>query len=574
MRYHALAADYDGTLAYEGRVDAETLDALRKVRDSGRKLLLVTGRELEELLGIFPEIDLFDRIVAENGALVYNPATKEIRTLTEQPPREFAELLQKRGVAPLSVGHVIVATFQPHQTTVLDAIQELGLELHVIFNKDAVMVLPSGVNKATGLTVALAELGLSPHNAVGVGDAENDHAFLALCECGAAVDNALPALKERADIVLRGKRGSGVQELIEQLLDDDLASVVLPRRRVRLGERDGGGEVSLDAAGGGVMVCGTSGSGKSTLTAGLLERLAADGYQFAVIDPEGDYQSLEIAVALGSPQRAPLVDEVLDVLKDPPENVTVNLLGVALEHRPGFFDQLLPRLLEIRTRTGRPHWLVIDEAHHLMPSGRGPTPALPEGQRGILTITVHPESVDPAVLAGVQTVLVIGDAPGETLRRFADAASISPPDLPKMDKLDTGDTLVWHRGEERATLVHTEPPKAERKRHSRKYAEGNLGAERSFYFRGPDERLNLKAQNLFLFLQMADGVDDATWEFHKEKGDYSNWFRDKVKDEALADEVAAIEANGTLDSQASRVAIRQAVESRYTLPADRASGIQ
>lgn len=232
MRYHVLAADYDGTIAHDGLVDAGTVDALRNLRDSGRKLVLVTGRELDELLGVFPEIDLFDRVVGENGALIYTPSTKEVRTLGEPPPPEFASRLRQRGVAPLAVGHVIVATLEPHQTAVLDTIQEFGLELHVIFNKGSVMVLPKGINKATGLISALAELGHSPHNTVGVGDAENDYAFLALCECAAAVDNALPSLKERADIVLRGKRGDGVQELISRILDDDLASVTVACRRV------------------------------------------------------------------------------------------------------------------------------------------------------------------------------------------------------------------------------------------------------------------------------------------------------------------------------------------------------
>src|SRR5262249_60492796 len=85
-------------------------------------------------------------------------------------------------------------------------------------------------------------------------------------------------------------------------------------------------------------------------------------------DPEGDYASLEMAVVLGSPQRAPLVEEVLDVLRDPARNAVVNLLGVALEHRPGFFGELLPALLDLRTRTGRPHWPAIDEAHHPLPA--------------------------------------------------------------------------------------------------------------------------------------------------------------------------------------------------------------
>ncbi len=142
-----------------------------------------------------------------------------------------------------------------------------------------------------------------------------------------------------------------------------------------------------------------------------------------------------------------------------------------------------------------------------------------------------------------------------------------------MERLPAGDAVVWRRGERAATLVHTEPPKAERKRHSRKYAEGNLGPDRSFYFRGPDGALNLKAQNLCIFLQMSDGVDDATWAHHRDRGDYSEWFRTGVKDDALADEAAAVERDTTLDTPTARAALRAAVETRYTLPADKASGI-
>src|SRR5207253_1677558 len=120
------------------------------------------------------------------------------------PPAVFAETLRQRGVSPISVGRVIVATWEPHEQVVLATIRDLGLELQVIFNKGAVMVLPAGVNKASGLAAALKALELSPHEVVGVGDAENDHALLTLCECGVAVANALPALKERADLVTQG----------------------------------------------------------------------------------------------------------------------------------------------------------------------------------------------------------------------------------------------------------------------------------------------------------------------------------------------------------------------------------
>jgi hypothetical protein len=225
MRYLALASDYDGTLATDGRVNQETVAALERLRGSGRKLILVTGRELDDLLRTFEQIYLFDRVVAENGALLYNPATHEEKLLGSKPPEQFVTQLRDRGVDPLSVGRVIIATWHPHETKVIEVIRELGLELQVIFNKGAVMVLPAGVNKASGLKAALIELGLAPHNTVGIGDAENDRAFLSLCECGVAVANALDMLKQGADVVTKGARGAGVVEIIDQLIASDLSEI-------------------------------------------------------------------------------------------------------------------------------------------------------------------------------------------------------------------------------------------------------------------------------------------------------------------------------------------------------------
>jgi hydroxymethylpyrimidine pyrophosphatase-like HAD family hydrolase len=181
MRYLALCTDYDGTLAHHGRLDKPTIAALEELRESGRKLIMVTGREIVDLEKVCDRLDLFELVVAENGATIYRPATKEERSLVAAPSDRFVEELRKRGVDRISVGKCIVATWQPHEKVVLETIRDLGLELQVIFNKGAVMVLPSGMNKAAGLKAALAEVDISPHNTVGVGDAENDHAFLKLC---------------------------------------------------------------------------------------------------------------------------------------------------------------------------------------------------------------------------------------------------------------------------------------------------------------------------------------------------------------------------------------------------------
>ena len=219
-RYLALATDYDGTLASQGAVDHETAEALRRLAASGRRLILVTGRQIEDLKRVFPEVEIFDRVVAENGAVIYRPGSGEIRLLAEPPPAAFVDALRRRGVDPLSVGHVVVATVQPNDTTVLEVIRELGLELQVILNKGSVMVLPVSVDKATGLAAVLEELSLSPQSIVVVGDAENDLTFLAMCGRSVAVANALDTVKQRAAFVTEGRSSAGVRELIDLLLSD------------------------------------------------------------------------------------------------------------------------------------------------------------------------------------------------------------------------------------------------------------------------------------------------------------------------------------------------------------------
>ncbi|HLQ35915.1 MAG TPA: HAD-IIB family hydrolase [Chloroflexota bacterium] len=568
MRYLALACDYDGTLAKDGRVAAATLKALERLRESGRRLILVTGRELENLMSVFGEIGLCDIAVLENGALIYRPGDRSTKLLAEAPPETFVELLRQRDVAPLSTGRAIVATWEPHETTVLEAIHEMGLEMQVIFNKGAVMALPSGVNKGTGLYHALDELELAPHNVVGIGDAENDHAFLACCECAVAVDNALPVLKERADLVTKGARGAGVVELIERLLTNDLIDLELSRHNILIGTSPSGEESWVHPYGSRVLVAGPSGSGKSMCTTALLERLAEHGYQFCLVDPEGDYEGFESTVRLGDSERVPSIDEVLQVLARPNQSVIVNLLGIKLEDRPQFFTTLAPRLVELGLRTGRPHWLVIDEAHHLLPVQRTQASAtLPNDFQGVMLVTVHIDRVAPAALEPVTTAIAVGGGADRTLRTFAKAVG-EPSPAPVHNHLGPGEVAVWHRVRGSSPVkIKLEPASADHRRHKRKYAKGELMDEECFYFRGPEHKLNLKAQNLVIFAQLAQGIDDETWLHHLRQGDYSRWFERAIKDDQLGADAAEIEQDEDLSAEESRRRILAAIEERYTLPA-------
>jgi len=568
MRYLVLACDFDETLARGGRVAPETVAALERLIASGRKMMLVSGRELDDLLRIFPEAKLCARIVAENGALIYNPATREKKPHGDPPPDQFIRALQQKKIEPLAVGHVIVATMQPHESAVLSTIRDLGLELQVIFNKGAVMILPAGVNKASGLARALQDVCISPHNVVAVGDAENDHALLKLAECAVAVANALPTLKERADFVTESENGRGVIELIDELVNEDLKSRSdrLRRHEILLGHRESGDEVRICPYGVNLLITGPSGAGKSTVTTAFLERLKDQGYQFCVIDPEGDYESFEGAVAVGTEKQPPNIEEVMRLLRNSQENAVVNLTGVRLKDRPRFFLALLPRLQDLRAQLGHPHWIIVDETHHVLPASWEAAPqALPKEFDRFAFITIHPHSVAPQAIASVNTVIAVGDKADEALAQVGKLVDQTPPAMSPF-KLDQGEIAIWMREmKEPPFKVRILPGQTERRRHFRKYAEGDLGPDRSFYFHGPQRKLKLKAPNLLTFMQLGEGVDDETWEYHLKKGDYSRWFRNAIKDEDLAAVAENMERENGVSPEESRKAIREAIEQKYTI---------
>ncbi|MDP9036472.1 MAG: HAD-IIB family hydrolase [Myxococcota bacterium] len=458
MRYFALATDYDGTLASQGLVDDATVRALSRFVASGRRLVLVTGRQVDELEDVFPHLELFERIVAENGAVLFTPSSREVRALEPPPNPAFITALRARGVQPLAVGHVIVATCEPHETTVLDVIRTMGLELHVEFNKGSVMVLPAGVTKGTGLAAALLELGLSQHNVVGVGDAENDHALLALSECGVSVANALASLKDRSDWISSAAHGAGVSELIDRVLDDDLRSGAPARRRIPVGRSADGQALSLEPYGGSVMITGSSRPARAAIGAALFERLRDAHYQLCVVDTDGAHYELPTGAFFGSEEHAPAIQDMARSLADPRRSAVANLAAVPLEGRPSWFAALLSSLLELRARAGRPHWIVADEGHQLLPRhAEARQDGLPKRIGELLLLSAKPALVSSDVLAEIDTVIAAGPEAEESLREFAHASGRSVPELPDA----AGGSLVWTTNERRALSVDVTPRRAQ-----------------------------------------------------------------------------------------------------------------
>lgn len=565
MRYHALATDFDGTLAINNQVTKETLQAIIALKNSGRKVILVTGRRLDDLMAIFPEHTIFDCIVAENGALIYWPETMQKRLLAEPPPEILLNNLAARNV-PVVTGNIIIAGWFPHEAEMLEAIRDSGLEYQVIFNKNAVMILPPAINKETGLIAALHALNISVHNIIAIGDAENDNAMLLAAECAVAVSNALPQVKSIADITTAGAGGDGVAELIRHILSNDMQDIdeKLSRHFISLG-RNQGNPYLVSPYHHNLLLAGSSGSGKTTYTIAFLEQLIEKKYQFCLIDPEGDYQDFEGVMTIGDSCQPPLIEHVIKLLSIPGENAIVSLLGVSFKDRPAYFKNLANAVAELQKQTGHPHFFVMDEAHHLIPgSNQNSMYDAPENCSNFFAVTTNPDHLTRTFLKQVDIAISLGDDPVNSMRQFADKAGANIP-IPNLPRNHYGDLLIWNKADYCTVQIQGNLPSRVLRRHKRKYAAGDMGPN-SFYFRGPEGKLNLKANNLIVFIQMAEGIDDASWLYHLKRHDYSNWFRNAIKDSELAWQAEKVE-NTDRNPEDSRLEIFRDILARYTIPA-------
>ena len=566
--YRAVAVDYDGTLTETDAPDPEVLAAISRARGAGRRMVLVTGRIFRSLLASFPDAErAFDAIVAENGGVIWLPGTGA-RAVAQPVGPELAAALETRDV-PVERGEALLATQAIHDQTVLQEIARLGLEVQLVRNRGALMVLPPGVSKGTGLLEALADLGISRHSTVAVGDAENDHSLVESCELGVAVANAVPALQDHADVVLGERAGAGVIELLGgPLLRGDIR--VQPKRwQVRLGTGADGVAVTIPGSQVNLLVTGGTESGKSHLAGLLAERLVTMGYAVCVIDPEGDHTGLEALrglVVVGGAEPPPSPDQLARLLRL--GSVVVDLSLRSAAERVNDCRRTLEALAEHRERHGTPHWIIVDEAQlvpdlaRLLTLGPGPSAA------GVCAVTWRPDQLSTDTLAAMDLAVGLpgdGDSVAASLRRagFWLPASAGNPET----SADTGrieGLLVDRRSARRfvadqRTSAHV--------RHWHKYQSAELPYHQRFFFRRRDRLTGAVAASMADFHHEISRAEPEVLRHHARNRDFSRWTNEVIRDHELAGRLRLAEesltGNGAAATEAGRRLLLEVIETHY-----------
>ncbi len=544
----AVALDLDGTLTSGSDLSEGAMAAIEEARTEGVAAILVTGRIRAEMDAEFPGLaDAFDLVVAENGAVLLGPDGG--RTLARPVDETLAVALRTAGVSVRS-GEVLLAGSANDADVVVAEVARLGLDCQILRNRSELMVLPSAVSKGTGLVAALDELGISPHNTVAVGDAENDLALFEVAELGVAVANAVPSLQQHADLVLAGAAGDGVADFLAGPLVRGTCPVRPDRRRLSIGHFLDGGVASVPGAQANILVCGGSGAGKSHMAGLLIEQWVTAGYSVLVVDVEGDHIGLghlRNTAVLGDGAQLPTPHELISVLRAQRSSVVLDLSGTSPAHRVAYLHDVASVVEAERAVTGVPHWIVIDEAHQTLGGAGAATAIFRPADLGYCLITYVPEQLSETALAAIDLTIRVTGAP-----------------LPGV--AGTGTALLREGGGPEREFALT-PRRTPHRRHWHKYVTQPLPGHQWFRFRSPTGTELTAARDLREFAKMLHDVEATSAEHHLGRGDFSRWVVGTLQDRELGAAVAAVErdllARRSHDVERARDRILAEIAERY-----------
>jgi hydroxymethylpyrimidine pyrophosphatase-like HAD family hydrolase len=583
VKLSVIALDYDGTVARGDALDPSVRDAIAVARTHGIVVLLVTGRILDELRRVAGDLHFVDAVIAENGAVIHFPDSGRTSALAPRVPDGFIAELRRRGV-PFAAGQCLVDADANEAPRLLEIIRTLELPLVLIFNRGRVMTAPQGVSKATGLQVALETLRLSPRNAIAIGDAENDHELLRLAEVGVAVAWGSKALQAAADMVLNGSGPAAVGDYVRTL--SSTGSLPIPprgRRRLLLGYLEDGREFSLAVRGRNVLVTGDAKSGKSWVAGLLCEQLILHGYCVCVIDPEGDYSSLEglpgVSV-LGGEDAPPTPRELLRALHYPDRSLVIDLSRLPQDEKLQYVRAALRALNVLRRRTGLPHRILLDEAHYYLHDTNA-AQLLDFERNGYTVVTYCASRLPQALLAATEVMIITCESNPAELEALRDrCAGCGEVDVSRwaiLGHLKAGQAVALPITEETGgdlRLFTVAPRLTPHVRHREKYVDVPVSSHRAFVFNAngqPGHRVRTLRQ----FVSELELMPSHQLAGYIVRGDFSRWIGDVFGDRALAGDFRALEQRYRAGSRDETVAeMASAVRGRYDLAEDELETIE
>jgi hydroxymethylpyrimidine pyrophosphatase-like HAD family hydrolase len=570
MYCRVLACDYDGTGAINGQLYPEVAAAFGAARAQGFITLLVTGRVLEELCAVCPDLSMFDAVVAENGALVWLLDQKRIIHLGQPPPQEFFGELRGRDI-PFHAGAVLVGTWERHANVLLELIRRYGIDGQLVFNREALMLLPGGINKAVGVRRVLEELHRSERNLIAFGDAENDLPLLAMAEIGVAVRGALPAVTTRADEHLSQPGGAGVARYVHHVLEEHGQVATPSRHQIVVGSTAVGTAVTLPMSGTNVLITGDPRSGKSWLAGLLAEQLLECGCRLCIVDPEGDYVSLGLrprVLVLGNDLSLPSPPAVPHLLRDDAMSLVLHIGELSQSDQSNFVDAVLRELESSCAVSGIPHWIVIDEAQYFFRAGT--VRQFPRTTNFLFT-SYRPSLLSTAVVDAVGAHLIMHTAV-EDERYFITTVlqAHGPPELIAGDALATlakpqvGLLRVDAAGPQWQVFTPglRVTPHAH---HARKYTDWRLPEDKAFRFLHMNGGPPVVAHNVIEFHGAVRTVPLSSLRHHLVAGDFSRWAAGVLGDERLARGLRKLERATATGAAPDRGEILAHIEDEYLI---------
>jgi hydroxymethylpyrimidine pyrophosphatase-like HAD family hydrolase len=552
VKFLILALDYDGTIARDGVLDPEVRKAIAELRGRGIVVLLVTGRIIEDLRRVAGDLHFVDGVVGENGAVIEFPGSGYSTSLAQPPPTSLLNELRKQGI-PHSVGQSVIEADAGEAQRILAVVQRLEVPMILAFNRGSVMVLPQAVSKATGLREALTILRLSAHNAAAFGDGENDHELLRICEFGVAVDWGSEALKAVADYVLPGDGPPAVARYIRELARRVyLPTPVKARRHLLLGYTDEGQPLPLAVRGRNVLVAGDPKSGKSWVAGLLCEQLILLGYSLCVLDPEGDYTSLEAlpgVVVLGGREPLPKPRDLERSLRHADLSVVIDLSHTDHQERLEYIHSVLPVLAALRRRTGLPHRIVVDEAHYFL-HDTASRHLLDLELGGYTLVTYQCSNLYQEALAASQAVIVTRESGPEEIRALqalcvSCAGGKTEQEWSEMfQSLVIGEAVVLPFTDEAhgaARRIRLAPRLTPHVRHLAKYIDMPVPEGRAFVFWRDGSLTGQRARTLREFVEIVDHSPLAGFDGHVRHKDFSRWIKGVFGDYGLGKTVSDLE---------------------------------